>query len=53
MQIEFSSLEQAKAVRDVIQHRILAMPTSELEEVPFLELDEAMDLAAFHIVFKH
>lgn len=48
MQIEFSSIEQAKAVRDVIQHRVLSFPATELDEISYLELDEVMDLAAFH-----
>ena len=47
MEISFSSVEQAKAVRDVIQYRILSVPT-DVGVLPDLEQDEVLDLAAFH-----
>lgn len=47
MEISFSSIEQARAVRDVIEHRILSVPT-EIDELPEVELIEVMNLATFH-----
>ena len=47
VEISFSSVEQARAVRDVIEHRILSVPT-EVDQLSELELIEVMDLATFH-----
>ena len=44
MELRFSSIDQAKSVRDVIEHRVLAI--TEIVQLPELELDEAMDLVA-------
>ena len=44
MELRFSSIDQAKAVRDVIEHRVLSI--TEIDQLPDLELDEAMDLIA-------
>ena len=46
MEIEFTSLAQANAVYDVVEHRVLSVPT-EIASVPYLEQDEAMELVAF------
>lgn len=46
MEIEFTSLAQANAVYDVVEHRVLSVPT-EIASVPHLEQDEAMELVAF------
>jgi hypothetical protein len=42
VQFRFSTLDQVKAVRDLVEHRILEI--GEVDQLPFLELDEAMDL---------
>ena len=46
MEIEFTSLAQAHAVYDVVEHRVLAVPSA-IDEVPFLEQDEVMELVSF------
>ncbi len=46
MEIEFTSLAQANAVYDVVEHRVLSVP-KEIASVPYLEQDEAMELVAF------
>ena len=47
VEIGFSSVEQARAVRDVIEHRILSVPM-EVDQLSELELTEVMELAMFH-----
>ena len=47
VEIQFSSLEQAIAVRDVIEHRIQGVPR-DITLLPELEVDEVLDLVAFH-----
>ena len=46
MQISFSSVTQARAVYDVVEHRVYLVSVDELLTSE-LELDEVMDLAAF------
>ncbi len=46
MEISFSSIEQASAVRDVVEFRILKVPV-EVELLPDLEQEEVLDLAVF------
>lgn len=45
MQIQFSSLAQAKAVYDVVEHRVLSVRTN--RPLPEAELEEVMELVAF------
>ena len=47
VEIQFSSLEQAIAVRDVIEHRIQGVPR-DITLLPELEVDEVLELVAFH-----
>ena len=47
VEISFSNIEQAKAVRDVIEHRVHAVAT-DISVIPELEIDEVMSLVAFH-----
>ncbi len=46
MEISFSRIEQANAVRDVVEHRILTVP-AEVELLPDPEQDEVLDLLVF------
>lgn len=46
MQISFSSVTQARAVYDVVEHRVYLVSIDELLTSE-LELEEVMDLAAF------
>ena len=47
MEIRFSTVSQARAVRDVVEHRILSVQT-DIDQLPELELVEVMDLATFN-----
>ena len=47
VEIQFSSLEQAIAVRDVIEHRIQGVPR-DITLLPELEVDEVLELVALH-----
>ena len=47
MQIDFSNIEQAKAVRDVIEHRVHSVANN-ISLIPELEIDEVLALVAFH-----
>ena len=46
MEIRFSSLAQANAVYDVVEHRILTVPT-DVGLLPHLEQEEAFELVSF------
>ena len=46
MVITFSRIEQAVAVRDVIEHRVLSVH-SDVELLPSLEQEEVIDLVGF------
>lgn len=45
MEIEFTSLAQANAVYDVVEHRVLTVPAD--AELPEPEVEEVMDLVGF------
>lgn len=45
MKIEFTSLAQANAVYDVVEHRVLTVPPE--TELPEPEVEEVMDLVGF------
>ena len=47
VEIQFRSLEQAIAVRDVIEHRIQGVPR-DITLLPELEVDEVLELVALH-----